>query len=573
MPSGASGCMPPAITSLTTRLLDVSAARAQGARVALLVLLHFAALAILFTTESRPVPQLAFLLSWTFFNFCWIVLTRRPALAAALSLAFLVLLILLSRFKHDVLLMTVNFVDLMIIDQDTVPFLIKVFPDLGFNTAVGIALTILALVLIWYFDTVRMRRGAAAIGAAVCLAGLTALALTFPSDPWEEFHSENYFSKFTRSGVTAVSDLIVRGMLESDAAVSDRLAAPAACIGAKPPHIIMVFDESSFDARAIPDVKLPPDYGAHFKSDDGKQRAFIVEGAGGPSWYTEYNVLTGLSVRSYGRFADFVTRIAAGRVERGLPKALRNCGYKTFTLYPMYGAFLSARSFQATTGIQRFLDSESLGAKFLDPDAFYFDKAVDTISKERGKDPLFLMVYTAQNHFPWSFRFRPDLAPEWRDLGNRADVDEYLRRQHLSAVDYQAFVARLKQDFPGEQFLIVRFGDHQPYFARSLIDPAQDDSMLARSIAGADPRFLTTYYAINGVNFTPRDVSSAANVLDAPYLPLVVLEAAGVPLDPSFAEQKKILQRCQGMFYRCNGGAEARRFNRLLIDAGLIKGL
>ena len=32
----------------------------------------------------------------------------------------------------------------------------------------------------------------------------------------------------------------------------------------------------------------------------------MVEGAGGPSWYTEYNVLTGLSARSYGRFSDFV---------------------------------------------------------------------------------------------------------------------------------------------------------------------------------------------------------------------------------------------------------------------------
>jgi len=45
-----------------------------------------------------------------------------------------------------------------------------------------------------------------------------------------------------------------------------------------------------------------------------------------------------------------------------------------------------------------------------------------------------------------------------------------------------------------------------------------------------------------------------------------------VPLDPSFAEQKKILERCGGLFYLCAGGAEARRFNRLLIDAQLIKG-
>ena len=31
--------------------------------------------------------------------------------------------------------------------------------------------------------------------------------------------------------------------------------------------------------------------------------------------------------------------------------------------------------------------------------------------------------------------------------------------------------------------------------------------------------------------------------------------------------------RCKGLFYACADGAEARRFNRLLIDAGLIKGL
>ena len=133
---------------------------------------------------------------------------------------------------------------------------------------------------------------------------------------------------------------------------------------------------SSFDARAIPGVTVPAGYGAHFKSDDGKQRSFMVEGAGGPSWYTEYNVLTGLSVRSYGRFADFVTRIAAGRVERGLPQALRRCGYKTFTpLSDVWCVPQRAAASRRPTGIQSFLDSEALGANFLDPDSFYFDKA------------------------------------------------------------------------------------------------------------------------------------------------------------------------------------------------------
>ena len=46
-----------------------------------------------------------------------------------------------------------------------------------------------------------------------------------------------------------------------------------------------------------------------------------------------------------------------------------------------------------------------------------------------------------------------------------------------------------------------------------------------------------------------------------------------MPLDASFAEQKRIFQRCSGLFYLCDKGAEARRFNRLLIDAGMIKRL
>ena len=84
---------------------------------------------------------------------------------------------------------------------------------------------------------------------------------------------------------------------------------------------------------------------------------------------------------------------------------------------------------------------------------------------------------------------------------------------------------------------------------------------------------MRTYYAVEGLNFSPVDLSSALDTLDAPHLPLVVLEAAGMPLDATFVEQKRMLKRCRGMFYFCAGGAEARRFNRLLIDAGLIQGL
>jgi hypothetical protein len=239
----------------------------------------------------------------------------------------------------------------------------------------------------------------------------------------------------------------------------------------------------------------------------------------------------------------------------------------------MWGAFAGARQYQTTAGIEHFLDARDIGANGVEPDSFFYETATRLMLRERGEQPLFLFVYTAANHFPWTFRFRPDLTPEWVETGNSFEVDEYLRRQSMSMHDYRQFVARLKQEFPNDPILIVRFGDHQPSFAKNLIDPTLDDKVLARRIAEADPRFVSTYYAVEGINFRPAELASALDVLDAPYLPLVVLEAAGLPLDASFAEQKLILKRCNGLFYRCANGAEARRLNRLLIDAGLINRL
>jgi len=567
--------MPLLIAPLADRLKLALAGRgALGAGT--IAVIHGTALAIMASTEVDAVGWALFVLAWGLLNFFWLALLRRPGLAGLLALAMIVTLVVLSRFKSEHLWMTVGFVDLMVIDADTIAFLLMVFPDLRIAIIAAVALAIPLSILIWRLDSLRVRRRTAVLGGAACLAGLASLSIAMPEESWETFLGENYVSKFVRSGVTSVSELANHGLFDAGAAVVERLnpGSGETCLPAsKPPNIIMVLDESSFDVRAVAGVKVPAGYGAHFRSSDGKARSFLVEGAGGPTWYTEYNVLTGLSTRSYGRFAYFVTRIAAGRVERGLPQAVRRCGYKTFTLYPVFGAFLSAKAFQKTTGVERFIDASEMGASDLEPDRFYFERAARLIERERDKAPLFLFVYLTANHFPWNYRFHSELTPDWRDLGNAPEVDEYIRRQMMSVKDYGEFVARLKRDFPDERFLIVRFGDHQPNIAAKIISPLLDDGAIRRRLMAYDPRYFTTYYAVDAINFQPVDLSSALDALDAPYLPLVVQEAAGLPLDPSFAEQKKILQRCGGLFYACAGGAEARLFNRLLINAGLIKGL
>ncbi len=568
--------MPSCVSILLNRLKPAEASsRRDRVAIYLIAMLHVVAVIIMGATEGDLVAKAAFLLVWTLLNFFWLALVRRPAVAALISLELVVVLTLLSRFKYDKLWITVDFVDLMIIDQDTAAFLLAAFPSLRGWIVLAATGTAALLIAAWRLDRYRVRMGASLIGASLCMVALVTLSLSFPTDLHENFVGQNYVSKFARTGVEAIHEFVSHGYLESDASVAGSLpTASTACHPSrKLPHIILLHDESSFDISAAPGIKVPPGYHRHFQSLDGKARKLVVEGVGGPSWFTEYNVLTGLSARSYGRFVTSVTRIAAGRVSRGLPHSLSRCGYKTFSLYPFYGAFLDSRAFQMTVGIANYLDMLDLGTREFEADSFYFDRAIEIIEHERGTGPLFLYVYTVANHFPWDTRLRPELTPDWRDLGNDPDIEEYIRRQGMTARDYSRLLERLAQEFPTESFLILRYGDHQPQFGLRIIEPSLSKEALAQRLKDLDPRYLTTYYAIDAVNFTPADLSSALDTLNAPYLPLVIQEAAGVPLDPSFSEQKEILQRCDGVFYRCRSGREARRFNRLLIRAGLVKGL
>ncbi len=562
----------------TSRRLAVPDARGDPYRLRITAIagIHLLALAGMYLTESGTLGSTLFLLTWGMLNCMWLVVLRRPGMAAALSLIIIALVIVLSKFKFDTLWMTLNFFDVLLIDADTVAFLLTIYPDLRTAGIVAAAVMLPLLILLWRSDPFRVRPSIAALAGTPCLAALVGLSIAVPGEPWEQFQGINYVSNFTRSGVHSISELMVHGWFDSGSSSASRLppVANETCQSSgKRPHIILVLDEASFDITAVSGIKVPADYSRHFLSFDGKARRLLPESIGGQTWYTEYNVLTGLSARSYGRFGFFLTRIAADRVNRGLPHALRRCGYKTFTLYPAYGAFLSARRFQTTTGIQRFLDSQELGAGDVEPDHFYFNKTLELIEREHKGAPLFVFAYTVANHFPWTTTYRPDLTPGWRGLGNESEVDEYIRRQTLSARDYSDFIARLKRDYPHESFLIVRFGDHQPAISARLIDRSLDNAAIARRIQMHDPKYYATYYAIDAVNFRPVDMSSARDTLDAPYLPLIVQEAAGLSLDSSFTEQKKILQRCQGMFFSCRHGAEARNFNRLLINSGLIKGL
>src|SRR5262249_36527874 len=139
--------MPPAVESLKTRLAAATADRRRGGGLALLAALHLAAFGVWLWTEVDLAAQAAVALTWSLLNFFWLSLLRRPLTSAALSLAMIVVLVLVSQFKHGVMMMTATFVDVMIVDVATFTFLMTIIPGLAWKVGLAVLLAIPVLAL------------------------------------------------------------------------------------------------------------------------------------------------------------------------------------------------------------------------------------------------------------------------------------------------------------------------------------------------------------------------------------------------------------------------------------------
>ncbi len=166
---------------LLNRLMPTEAtSRRDRVVLCFIATLHLVALIMMAATEADLVDKAAFLLVWAVLNFFWLALVRRPAVAALLSLELVVVLTLLSQFKYSKLWMTVDFVDLMIIDQDTSAFLLAAFPSLRGWIGLAAIGTAALMIAAGRFDRYRVGMCSSIVGVLLCVVALatpSALAL------------------------------------------------------------------------------------------------------------------------------------------------------------------------------------------------------------------------------------------------------------------------------------------------------------------------------------------------------------------------------------------------------------
>jgi hypothetical protein len=505
------------------------------------------------------------------FAFC------RVLVASVLVNAIVGIVATVAWAKHRAMDMALHAYDVVfyLSSWSTISFLWRDFRAYMVALVAALLATAIAAAVAYRFDTKRVSRRTAL--AAVVLLTVVSTGAAFVKGErrhtqyyWNGLHISSFYSSWAETIET-----LWRGQLieAAHSASGPHFAVPNECVtAAKPPHIILIHQESLVPPGHFPTLQYDHSVDRLFASHDGKEHRLRVETYGGASWLTEFSVLTGLSAQSFGGMSQFVQPLMAGKLRDTLPETLGRCGYRNVVFYPLIRNFVSNAKFYTSIGLKEMFDAEDQGAKTNNErDRFYFGNALDEISRhlQKSRQPLFTMIFTMATHSPYDTPYMPELDVPGGGPGTDPEMNEYLRRLTMARIDYDDLRREIARRFPGEPFLIVQYGDHQPIATRTLLGlnnklDAEDISLPLES-----PGFIT-YYAVDGINYRPPALP-AVETLDVPYLPLVILDAARLPLSDSFRERQRMLDACNGRYYTCEPHDTILAFHRRLIDSGLIE--
>jgi phosphoglycerol transferase MdoB-like AlkP superfamily enzyme len=510
---------------------------------------------------------------------CFLALLSRRLLFASVTAFSLVTIVHLISFeKQATMNMGLHSHDLFFyVNADTFAFL---WSEYRRNVAGVLAVFAIAIVLVvaaWRFDTTRISRLAsgAVLVAAVAVAGSFQPRATAEGGAFRLFTQGNSFvSAFYLSWAETWSTLKRGQLMEAAAgtALPDFSKETRCTTSAKPPHIVLIHQESLVPPSLFPGLQFDRSLDPFFHSDDGRLHRLRVETYGGGSWVTEFALLTGISTKAFGDMRMFVQVLMEGRLNETLPQALAHCGYQTLMLFPMNNGFLSLDRFYRSIGFSELLDQDDQNAPTIrERDRFYFQNALDRMERhfKASEQPLFVYIQTMAAHGPYDWTYMPEENVPGGGPGTSAEMNEYLRRAGMAMRDRDFLMDEIKRRFPGEPVVVVRYGDHQPSATIELINEVWGDDSPDVGASGAPGPFIT-FYAIEGLNYQVPPLPEF-DPLDIAYLGTVMLEVAGLPVSAAQRERKRLMTACAGRYFGCEPRSRILAFHRRLINSGLVR--
>jgi phosphoglycerol transferase MdoB-like AlkP superfamily enzyme len=242
--------------------------------------------------------------------------------------------------------------------------------------------------------------------------------------------------------------------------------------GMMAPDIVFVLAESTFDPNSMFELEKPFN-NTLFRAD--KHSVFgklQVSTAGGGTWKTEYETITGMISRVFGYLGEFTHYSLSSGLKTSFIKLLKSHGYSTQALYCLFDDFFGAKHAYRLYGFDSFMNMHDLKLrdywrKF--SDKVMLEKAIEHFPQDYSK-PFFSYVVLLENHWPHTCKNFTDATKFENSFKKNADfeincpLNEYLRRTRSTEEGYKKILQALKarEAKSKRPYILMIFGDHQP---------------------------------------------------------------------------------------------------------------
>jgi hypothetical protein len=337
-------------------------------------------------------------------------------------------------------------------------------------------------------------------------------------------------------------------------------------VAGSPADIVVFLQESQFNPATIDGcpARLCDLDVFHPTAQNVSNGPLQVHVFGGGTWLSEFAIATGVPHQAFGAAGDFAPFNVAPGTRRSFIRSLKAAGYRTAAVYPTRGGMMNGRLAYAGYGFDRFYDAADLGlpGSFDTSDEAMHAAARKVLAEERSHgQPVFLLVLTIFNHGEHGVHMdrvpralQADAALYFKREEEARNVADYVwRTREFGKVLGKTRSAVLEAGRPA---VFAWFGDHQPPFSSAL--ELRDRIHAVPTREGQVPsKFQTWYQVSSNVRHLPprRDFQP----LDIVFLPGLLAQSAGVPLDDWLSANVAAREECSGLLEGCRheGAAEA----------------
>lgn len=309
----------------------------------------------------------------------------------------------------------------------------------------------------------------------------------------------------------------------------------ASALPAKPPHVIVIMNESLVDYSMFGTTGAGQDVLPFIHSLAAQPNAsvgrVVVPVFGANTSCTEFESLTGFSL-GLGYYSNAPFSQLVKRDIPSWPRYMASLGYHTLGTHPAAPDSWSRSSAYGRLGFDEisFIDQYSQYESFngLVTDNGMYDYIIDYYTQNH-QNPLFIFGVTIQNHGGYNFDAQPAPGQEIIVEDTQHVLETSAPQTYLNMVrKSDAAFEKLVQFFESqpEPTVIVMFGDHWPALEESYYNMVLGKSK--EELQGAE---ILDYYTTPLIvwNNYGADFTSLPSLLSINYVPSMVKQAVGLP--------------------------------------------